>query len=292
MACGNGLRPDVWNAFKDRFHIPRILEFYAATEGNVSLFNAEGEPGSIGRIPRYLAHRFPAALVKYDVDRGEPVRDRNGLCIRSAINEAGEGIGQLLDDTSNIGNRFEGYTSKEASEKKILRNVFQSRDAWFRTGDLMRTDERGFFYFVDRVGDTFRWKGENVSTTEVSQALCAFTGIQEAKVYGVEIPGADGRAGMATVVVAGELDLAALRAHLISRLPAYACPLFLRVRSEMQVTSTFKYTTTELVRDGFDPQATSDPIYFNDLERGTFIRVDKPFYDRMHLSAAAEAHYA
>ena len=168
LCCGNGLRPDVWEEFKRRFRIPQILEFYAATEGNFSLYNCEGKPGAIGRIPSFLAHRFPMALVKFDIETGEPIRNEEGFCIRCSANEVGEAIGKILDGGSSPGSRFEGYTDKEASDRKILRNVFMNGDAWFRTGDLMRRDENGYFYFVDRVGDTFRWKGENVSTTEVA----------------------------------------------------------------------------------------------------------------------------
>ncbi|HTR35289.1 MAG TPA: long-chain-acyl-CoA synthetase [Bryobacteraceae bacterium] len=292
LACGNGLRPDIWDAFKNRFRIPRILEFYAATEGNVSLFNVEGEPGAIGRVPSYLAHRFPAALVKFDIERGEPVRDEQGFCIRCAPNEAGEAIGRLLSDPSNIGARFEGYTDTEASDKKVLRDVFQPGDAWFRTGDLMRKDERGFFYFVDRAGDTFRWKGENVATSEVAEALCSFPGIKEANVYGVEIPGADGRAGMAALVAADGLDLAALRVHLAGRLPAYAHPLFLRIRNQVEVTATFKYTKFELARQGYDPAATSDPIYFNDPGEQAFIRLDQALYDRIRAGQFSGRRHA
>lgn len=300
MACGNGLRPDIWDAFKNRFGIPQILEFYAATEGNVSLFNVEGEPGAIGRIPSYLAHRFPATLIQFNVEKGEPVRDERGLCIRCGPNEVGEAIGQLQNGTENIGGRFEGYTSPEASEKKILRSALKPGDAWFRTGDLMRKDERGFFYFVDRIGDTFRWKGENVATPEVAQALCEFPGIKEANVYGVAIPGTDGRAGMATLVTDGELDLMTLRAHLARRLPHYARPLFLRIRSEMELTATFKYTKSDLVRQGYDPAATPDLIYFDDPDREAFVRMDDTLYDRIqtgqfHRRRRAkdlEAHYA
>lgn len=281
LACGNGLRPDVWEPFKNRFHIPKILEFYAATEGNVSLFNVEGEPGAIGRIPSYLAHRFPATLVKFDVEKGEPVRNEQGFCMRCAPNEVGEAIGQLLNDPSNIGSRFEGYTSKDASEKKILRNALKSGDAWFRTGDLMRKDERGFFYFVDRIGDTFRWKGENVATSEVAEAICAFPGVREANVYGVAIPGTDGRAGMATLAVDNELDMPAFRAHLINRLPDYARPLFLRIRNDIVVTSTFKYSKTDLVREGYNPAATADRIYFSDPENEAFVRVDETLFNRI-----------
>src|SRR5438128_1481623 len=281
MCCGNGLRPDVWDEFKRRFRIPQILEFYAATEGNVSMFNIEGKPGAIGRIPPFLAHRFPATLVKFDVERGEPVRTEQGLCIRCGPTEIGEAIGKILNNPSSVGSRFEGYTSPEASERKILRNVFEPGDAWFRTGDLMRKDEHGYFYFVDRIGDTFRWKGENVATSEVSEAICAFRGVKQANVYGVVIPGSDGRAGMATIVSDAGLDLAALRIHLIDRLPGYARPLFLRIRSEMEVTTTFKHTKDAFVRQGYDPTATTDVIYVDDRERDAFVRLDKALYDRI-----------
>jgi fatty-acyl-CoA synthase len=284
LCCGNGLRPDVWRGFKERFRIPHILEFYAATDGNVSLVNVEGVPGAVGRIPPFLAHRFPATLVKYDADRHAPVRDASGFCVRCAPNEVGEAIGQLQKDRSNVGSWFEGYTNEAASEKKILRDVFEPGDAWFRTGDLMQKDERGYFYFVDRIGDTFRWKGENVATSEVSEAICAFHGIEEANVYGVAIPGTDGRAGMATIVAGNGLDLAAFRAHLIDRLPDHARPVFLRVRDDLEVTATFKHTKSALVREGYDPVATGDAIYFNDRERQAFVRLDKALYDRIQTS--------
>jgi fatty-acyl-CoA synthase len=281
MCCGNGLRPDVWEHFKSRFRIPQILEFYAATEGNVSLFNVEGKPGAIGRIPAFLRHRFGAALVRFDVDAEEPVRNEQGFCIRCEPDEVGEAIGPLVEDASNVGSRFDGYTSGEATEKKILRNAFKQGDAWFRTGDLMRMDDQGYFYFVDRVGDTFRWKGENVSTAEVSAAICAFPGIKQANIYGVAIPGADGRAGMASVVADDGVDLTAFRTHLIDHLPRYARPLFLRLRNEMEMTGTFKYTKSDLVHEGYDPAATSDAIYFNSPEHDAFLRLDQALYERI-----------
>ncbi len=280
MCAGNGLRPDIWNAFKTRFRIPRILEFYAATEGNVSMFNVEGKPGAIGRIPSYLAHRFPAALARFDFEKEEPVRNEDGFCLRAAPNETGEALGRIFEDPSNSGNRYEGYSNPEDSGKKILRNVFAAGDAWFRTGDLMRKDEQGYFYFVDRVGDTFRWKGENVSTNEVSEAICAFPGVTQANVYGVPVPGADGRAGMALVVSNETLDLARLRAHLRERLPEYAHPLFLRIRSEVELTGTFKYTKTNLMREGYDP-AGGGELYFNDRLSGCFVPLDAELYGRL-----------
>src|SRR5262249_13789600 len=153
------------------FGIPRVLEYYAATEGNFSLYNCEGKPGAVGRIPPYLAHRFPVALIRLDSAAGEPLRDRNGFCIRAAADEVGEAIGRISDDGARPGGRFEGYTDRAASQKKVLCDVFEAGDAWLRTGDLMRRDRGGYFYFVDRIGDTFRWKGENVSTTEVAEAI-------------------------------------------------------------------------------------------------------------------------
>jgi len=281
MACGNGLRPDVWEDFKSRFRIPQIVEFYAATEGGVSLINVEGRSGSIGRVPPYLAHRFSPVLVQFDFEKDGPRRDPRGFCLRCAVGEAGEAILRVRVDPSNVGSRFEGYTDEAASEKRILRDVFEPGDVWIRTGDLMRKDEKGFFYFVDRVGDTFRWKGENVATLEVAEAICAFPGVKQANVYGVTIPGADGRAGMATLVTEQEFDLRAFRAHLGCRLPRYAHPLFLRIRSEMEVTGTFKYTKTDLVRQGYDPTATSDLLYFNHPERQRFVQVDQELYDRI-----------
>ena len=278
LCCGNGLRPDVWSKFKKRFQIPHILEFYAATEGNVTLFNCEEKPGAIGRIPAVLAHRSPAVLVRYDTNAGKIVRNEYGHCIRCAPGETGEAIGRLPDAASNVGNGFEGYTNSHDSEKKIVRDVLKHGDAWFRTGDLMRQDENGFFYFIDRIGDTFRWKGENVSTTEVSEAITEFTGVIEASVYGVEVPGTEGRAGMAALVVTGMFDLVAFRKHLAARLPGYACPLFLRMMRELDHTVTFKQKKSELARDGYDPTAIKDVIYFNDGRRNAFVRLDEPLY--------------
>ena len=281
MCCGNGLRNDVWNDFQNRFRIPAVLEFYAATEGTFSLFNIEGMPGSIGRIPSFLSHRFPVAVVKFDVEKEEPMRDERGFCNRCLPNEVGEALGKVVQEAPGISGLFEGYTNARETERKLLRNVFEPGDQWFRTGDLMRKDEKGYFYFVDRVGDTFRWKGENVATSEVSEAICAFPGIKEANVFGVGIPNTDGRAGMVAVVTDIELDLDVFRTHLSSRLPHYAVPLFLRIGRELRVTSTFKYTKNDLVKDGYDPSVTTDLIYFNDPERKAFVRLDETLFSRI-----------
>jgi fatty-acyl-CoA synthase len=279
LACGNGMAPEIWDAFKDRFRIPQILEFYAATEGSVSLFNVQGKRGSIGHIPPYLSHRFSPALVAIDIETGEALRDEQGFCIRSSVNQPGEALGKLANEAANPGSRFDGYTSSEASEKKILRNVFASGDAWFRTGDLMRKDAQGYYYFVDRLGDTFRRKGENVATTEVAEAISEFHGIQHANVYGVAVPGVEGRVGMATIVMTQQLDTAAFRAHLGACLPAYAQPVFLRIRNHVDLTGTFKYSKTDLVRQGYDPSAITDQLYFNGS--GDFVPLDKTLYERI-----------
>ncbi|HTS41065.1 MAG TPA: long-chain-acyl-CoA synthetase [Xanthobacteraceae bacterium] len=283
LACGNGLRPDLWVEFKKRFRIPQILEFYGATEGNVNMFNFEGKPGAVGRIPWFVAHRFPTAIVKFDVDQQTPVRDANGLCVRCAVNEPGEVIGKIVNDASKPGNRFEGYARTAENENKILRNVFKPGDVWFRTGDLMRKDKQGYFYFVDRIGDTFRWKGENVSTSEVAETINVFPGVKDANVYGVQVPGRDGRAGMAAIVYnnGDKCDLAGLYAHLSSHLPEYARPLFLRIQNEIEVTGTFKQKKIDLARQGFDPAISNDPIYFNDSRSRSFVRLDPTLYNRI-----------
>jgi len=281
LACGNGLSGEVWEPFKARFGIPQILEFYAATEGSVSLFNVQGKPGAIGHIPSYLTHRFSPALITIDFETGEPVRDEQGLCIRPAADEAGEALGKIVDSKSSMGTRFEGYTSAEASEKKILRNVLAVGDAWFRTGDLMRRDAKGYYYFVDRIGDTFRRKGENVATSEVAEVLCDFPCVAHANVYGVEVPGVEGRVGMAALAVSGELDLAQLHMHMTARLPHYARPLFLRLRSEVDLTGTFKYSKTAMVREGFNPDRCSDPLYFDSPEAAAFVLLDRDLHERI-----------
>jgi fatty-acyl-CoA synthase len=275
FACGNGLRSDVWKQFQQRFRIPQIIEFYGATEGNVTLFNFDGKEGAVGRLPWWLAHRFAIKIVRFDAERQLPERDERGFCIECAV---GEVIGKILSDPSQPGARFEGYASQSETEHKILHDVFEKGDVWFRTGDLMRKDKRGYFYFVDRLGDTFRWKGENVSTTEVELVLDQFDGILEANVYGVAIEGRDGRAGMAAVAAKDNLDLVALHGHLARRLPDYARPVFLRIRRDIDVTSTFKQKKLLLVQEGFDPACSGDPIYFNDPRRQAFVRMDGELY--------------
>ena len=273
LAVGNGLRADIWQRFTERFSIPRVLEFYAATEGNFSLFNVEGKPGAIGRIPPLLAHRFPAAIVKVDRADGRPARGWDGLCIPCDVGEVGHAIGRI-GTTENGGGVFEGYTDRAETDSKILRDVFVEGDAWFATGDLMRRDDQGYFHFVDRVGDTFRWKGENVATADVSDAIRNCPGVVDAATYGVAVPGCDGRAGMAALVTQDGFDSAVLARHLSRRLPPYAIPVFLRLCRTLDTTETFKQQKQRLVREAFDPSIADDPVFLRHPADGLYRPLD------------------
>jgi fatty-acyl-CoA synthase len=275
VIVGNGLRADVWVPFQERFGIPRIVEFYGATEGNAPIMNLENRVGSVGRYP--LKALTNARLIRYDLDADEPIRDARGLCVECATGEAGELVGRIPEAANNSQGRFEGYTSQEATERKVLRDVFARGDAWFRSGDLLRQDEEGFFYFVDRIGDTYRWKGENVSTQEVAEALSGYPGLEISNVYGVQVPGQDGRAGMAALLFApgSELDGAHFWRHVDETLPRYAAPLFLRLLPEMEVTGTFKLRKVTLQEEGFDPARCQDPVLFRDDEAQAYVPLDE-----------------
>jgi fatty-acyl-CoA synthase len=278
MACGNGLRPEVWVPFQSRFKIPRVLEYYASTEGNFSLYNCEGEVGAIGRIPPFLAGRLPVALLRFDVELGEPLRNADGFCEPCATEEVGEAVGLMPDNTTQRGGRFEGYADAEATNRKVLRGVFKAGDSWYRTGDLMRRDARGFYYFVDRVGETYRWKGENVSTAEVLSALTVSRGVLDGVVYGLKVPGADGRAGTAALIVDAEFDLAEFHADVAQRLPGYARPVFLRILTTIEATGTFKPRKQDLLAGGFDPAVVKDPLYFDDARLQRYVPLDAALF--------------
>lgn len=279
-AFGNGMRPEVWERFNSRFNVAYVQEFYGATEGNVTLMNFDGRIGAIGRIPDYLRKRFNVRIIKFDLEEERPRRGPDGLCIEAALDEAGEVLGEIRASEARF--RYEGYSGDAAqTEKKILRDVFVKGDAWFRTGDLMRRDREGYFYFVDRIGDTFRWKSENVSTNEVGEVLASFPGVLEANVYGVRVADFDGRAGMAVIVADHDLPLDALKRHVDAQLPPYARPLFLRLRREMETTGTFKYRKVELVAEGFDPNAIAEPILFDHPSTGGYVPLDTEIYARI-----------
>ncbi|MCW6508944.1 long-chain-acyl-CoA synthetase [Lichenifustis flavocetrariae] len=287
LCFGNGLRPDVWLPFRDRFRIPRIVEFYGATEGNSTLFNFDSTPGAVGRIPGWAEKKFPIRIIKFDVEAEAPVRDAKGRCIICAPDEPGEAIGQILNDPERPANRFEGYADRTATEKKILRDVFEPGDIWFRTGDLLRKDRLGYYFFVDRVGDTFRRKGENVATSEVAEQLTSFPGVREATVYGVAVPGIDGKVGMASLVVAdvASFDAKAFYAHCATLLADYARPAFVRFPQALDITGTFKQRKVELVAEGFDPARTDDPIFVVNHGAKTFDRIDPETYGRIIAGA-------
>lgn len=278
LACGNGLRQDVWVPFQKRFRIPQILEYYASTEGNVSLYNCEGNPGAIGRVPPMLAHRYPISIVRTDPTTDEPLRDEHGRCIRCAPNEPGEAIGRILTNPHHAQSAFEGYVDVSANRSKVLRDVLTEGDSWYRTGDLIKRDERGFYYFVDRLGDTFRWKGENVSTTEVAAALIKCSGVVDAAVYGVRIPGTEGRAGMAALVIDSSFELETFVHEIVHRLPRYARPLFLRIVPSLNRTATFKLQTRQLAEQGYDPRLTTDALFVYRTAVGRYINCDLSVY--------------
>ena len=273
LAFGNGLRGDVWTEFQTRFRIPKILEFYGSTEGNASVFNFDGKAGAIGRIPKFLRGRMNLRLVRFDPETEEPIRGTNGLLQEAAPGEIGEAIGMIGTEARH---EFVGYADKAASQKKIVENVFKPGDRWFRTGDLMRQDREGYFYFVDRIGDTFRWKGENVSTAEVELRLADAPGVAEAIVYGVPVPGAEGKAGMASLVSEGRFNAKIFAAYVDEQLPSYARPVFLRLRKTMDTTGTFKYRKVDLVAEGFDPDKVADALYVRD--KATYVRLKPERY--------------
>jgi fatty-acyl-CoA synthase len=289
-ACvGNGLRPDIYETFRQRFGIRSVLEFYGSTEGNAVMVNFDFRPGAIGRIPNWAKSRFPMALIAYDVDADQHPRDAAGFCRECGAEEVGELFAEIRDDPKYPAARFDGYADPAATNAKIMRGVLKPGDAWFRTGDLMRRDAQGYFYFVDRIGDTFRWKGENVSTTQVAETISSFAGVKEAIVYGVEVTKHDGRAGMAALVVdsIAEFDIDGLRAHLEAALPVYARPLFLRFQPELEITGTFKPKKTELVAAGFDPARVDEPLYYDDRTAHAYRKLDAAIFATIVSGAIA-----
>lgn len=278
LACGNGLAPDLWRPFQERFRIPRILEFYAATEASFSLFNVEGKVGSVGRIPGFLAHRAPLALIEVDPETLEPVRGDDGFCKRVPRGAAGEAVAKI--SAAGPG-RFEGYADAEATRRKVLTGAFAAGDAWYRSGDLLRQDEEGFYYFVDRLGETFRWKGENVSTGEVQAALAACPGVRQALVFGVRAGPLEGRAGMAVVVGEEGLDLEAVRTALARRLPSFALPVFWRLTGALLTTPTFKPTRAPYLAAGFDPAKTDDPLFLAPPKGAPLVPIDTAVFEAL-----------
>uniref|UniRef100_A0AAQ4RC33 long-chain-fatty-acid--CoA ligase n=1 Tax=Gasterosteus aculeatus aculeatus TaxID=481459 RepID=A0AAQ4RC33_GASAC len=276
MGVGNGLRQDVWREFQSRFGNIKMCEVYGSTEGNLCFMNHIGKIGTVGRSNFFYRLLFKYDLVKYDMVKDEAVKDPNGFCQRV---EKGE-TGLLLSKVSAL-SPFFGYAgSKQLTEKKLMRNVFGKGDAYFNTGDLMAEDRDGFICFKDRVGDTFRWKGENVATTEVTETLGLVDFIQEVNVYGVEVQGHEGRAGMAAVILRAGMafDGGKLFEHVTRDMPPYARPLFIRLQDVMEMTSTFKQQKFQLVHSGFNPSTTSDPLYVLDYQQQSYIPLTDGIY--------------
>jgi len=273
VVIGNGLRPAIWDEFTERFGIPRVCEFYGASEGNTAFVNVLNVDKSTGICPT------PVAFVEYDPDTGEPVRDEKGRVRKVRTGEPG----LLLSKVSSY-QPFDGYTDAKESEKKLVRNAFKDGDCWFNTGDLMRAQGFGHAAFTDRLGDTFRWKGENVATTEVEAALSADPQVEEATVFGVEVEGAGGRAGMVALQLkeGAEFDGKALAKAAYERLPGYAVPLFARVVRELAHTSTFKSQKVDLRKQGYSSEVT-DPIYVLAGRDEGYV----PFYDEYPAEVAA-----
>ncbi|KAI8925060.1 fatty acid transport protein [Entophlyctis helioformis] len=267
---GNGLRPDIWLKVKERFGIRTICEFYASTEGNAGLFNAQTDNsqgvGSIGHMGPLFRAVSDFQIVRVDPVTEEPLRDAKGHLIRCELGEPGELVAKIKDGMPTT--EFKGYQGNpEGTKKKIVESAFVPGDRWFRTGDILYRDAQHNFYFKDRVGDTFRWKGENVSTTEVAESLSAYPGVAQVNVFGVEVPGADGRAGMAALVLsttddAPVFDVRGLAQYAKERLPAYAVPLFIRIMPEMQMTGTHKQVKYDLRNQGCNPSKVKDPLFW------------------------------
>ncbi|XP_014230312.1 long-chain fatty acid transport protein 1-like [Trichogramma pretiosum] len=262
LMVGNGMRPQIWETFVNRFKIQQVNEVYGSSEGNANIINVDNTVGAVGFVPSILPQSLhPVAIIRINNDTNEPLRNEDGFCIRAQPNEPGMLIGLIKQ--GNASREFNGYLDKEASRKKIIENVFVNGDKAFLTGDILVQDKYGYFYFKDRTGDTFRWKGENVATAEVEGVVSNVAGHRDTTVYGVQVPGMEGRAGMAAIVDPESLlDFKALAEGLDKSLPSYARPIFLRIVKELELTSTFKLKKFNLQKEGFDPNKIQDKVYF------------------------------
>lgn len=267
---GAGLTPESWQRWLERFGPIQVFEGWGATEANANLINVDNYVGSCGRVPDWAKTNL--RLVRFDVENDCHPRDEHGFYQLCEVGEVGEAMGFIVDHPQIGGGRFEGYTNPEASESKIRRNVFCEGDAYWSSGDLLRYDADGYCYFVDRIGDTFRWKSENVSTLEVADALSELPGLELINIYGVQVPGNEGRAGMAAVLMqpGRAFDPAALFALGEASLPRYAAPVFVRVTQAADLTSTFKLRKVDLQRQGYCPQACGDPLFIRDEAARTY----------------------
>ncbi|XP_017762478.1 PREDICTED: long-chain fatty acid transport protein 4 [Eufriesea mexicana] len=260
LMFGNGLRPQIWPEFIERFNIPQIAEFYGATEGNANIVNIDNTVGAIGFVSRIIPSVYPISILKVNSD-GEPIRNAKGLCQECEPNEPGVFVGKILPN--NPSRAFLGYVDQKASEKKIVRDVFTKGDSAFISGDILIADEFGNLYFKDRTGDTFRWKGENVSTSEVEAIISNVINYRDCIVYGVEIPGLEGKAGMAAIYdEKATLDITRLSVDLKEHLATYAVPRFIRILTKIDLTGTFKLKKKDLLDEGYNPKRIEDKLYY------------------------------
>ncbi|XP_014299292.1 long-chain fatty acid transport protein 4 [Microplitis demolitor] len=278
LMFGNGLRPQIWESFVNRFQIKQIGEFYGATEGNSNLVNIDNRVGAVGFVPKFAGRLYPVTLLRIDEETGEPIR-RNGLCVPCKAGEPGIFVGKI--NPKKAVNDFSGYADEKESEKKILYDVFQKGDRVFNSGDILVMDELGYFYFKDRRGDTYRWKGENVATAEVEAVISNILSLKDCVVYGVEIPGNEGKAGMAAIYdPENSLNLQELAEGLKKGLPSYARPLFVRVLSQLPLTGTFKLQKRDLQREGHNVTKIKDPVYILD-KSGSYIKFTEQDYQSL-----------
>ena len=274
VAAGNGLRPDIWDEFQERFGIEVIREYYGATEGNGMTINMAGRPGMIGRL---IAR---ARLIRCDLETGEAYRNAQGLCEDASEGETGLWLAPI-----GATSPFDGYADEAATRKKILVDVFKPGDRYFNSGDLLTLHDDKWLAFADRVGDTFRWKGENVSTNEVAEILNGAPGVLETNVYGVEVPGSEGRAGMASMNCNEDFSLEFFSRFATENLASYQRPLFLRLQTEMKITVTFKHQKVDYRREGYDPSKVSDPLFF--FAEGRYVPLEAALYSKIQDGSQA-----
>jgi len=280
MMFGNGLRPQIWQQFVDRFRIPQICEFYGSTEGNCSVGNFSNKVGAVGFVSVLFPFLLPLGIVKVDEDTGEPLRGDDGLAIPCEYGEPGELVGRI--DKGHPVRDYHGYADDSSTKKKIMKDVWNKGDMCFRSGDILVMDELGWLYFKDRAGDTFRWKGENVSTMEVEATISQVIGLRDCVVYGVEVPGAEGRAGMAAIPdPERKVDVEKMFAGMTDKLPSYARPIFLRFVDEIDLTATFKLKKRDLQRDGFNPETIKDKLYMMDNKAQTYLPLTQEMYNNI-----------
>lgn len=278
LMFGNGLRPQIWNEFVDRFQIKRIGEFYGSTEGNANIVNFTNMPGACGFVSRILPIVYPVTLIKCDPLTGVPQRDARGVCMRCGPGETGEFVGKIIEGDPT--RSFDGYANSEATKKKIVRDVFWKGDMAFSSGDLLEMDEYGYVYFKDRTGDTYRWKGENVSTMEVEGIVSELLRQQDCVVYGVEVPNCEGKAGM-LAIAQEDVDLKTLVKNMKTKLAVFAIPVFIRIVDQIEATGTFKLPKVKLQEQGYNISKLSDPIYLVDLKNNDCNRLTEELYAKL-----------